>query len=211
MKGLRLKESVSTKVFEVLCPVSEVESVGDSLGSLVCVFVAPLSVPAVTVLFLNVHVACEAVFSDSDCEFVEPRTLSLTRKRKACCVESQENMNFDEAPVKAPPATRRKATPPTPQQSPDLTEITTRGNDDGGEGPGVSYVCPHCHCFPVEDCIWWDTATSTARRRSSATGGVQLVAASMIGGPRTGLGHTRQHQPPRSNSFSGARGTARNV
>ena len=60
VKGLRLKESVSTKVFEVLCPVSEVESVGDSLGSLVCVFVVPLSVPAVTVLFLNVHVACEA-------------------------------------------------------------------------------------------------------------------------------------------------------
>ena len=60
MKGLRLKESVSTKVFEVLCPVSEVESVGDSSGSLVCVPVAPLSVPAVTVPFLNVHVACEA-------------------------------------------------------------------------------------------------------------------------------------------------------
>ena len=32
-----------------------------------------------------------------------------------------------------------------------------RGNDDGSGGPGVSYVCPHCHCFPVEDCIWWDT------------------------------------------------------
>ena len=33
-------------------------------------------------------------------------------------MESQENMNFDGAPVKAPPATRRKTTPPTPQQSP---------------------------------------------------------------------------------------------
>ena len=58
--------------------------------------------------------ACEVVLSDSDCEFVEPQAFSLSRKREACFVESQETVNFDGAPVKAPPATSRKATPPTP-------------------------------------------------------------------------------------------------
>ena len=38
-----------------------------------------------------------------------------SRKRKAFCVESQEDMNDDGTPVKAPPTSRR---PPTSQQSP---------------------------------------------------------------------------------------------
>ena len=28
----------------------------------------------------------------------------------------------------------------------------------GGEGQGgvtMSYLCPHCNCFPMEDCVWW--------------------------------------------------------
>ena len=27
--------------------------------------------------------------------------------------------------------------------------------NDGVGGVTSSYVCPHCHCFPLEDCIWW--------------------------------------------------------
>ena len=77
-----------------------------------------------------VREACEVVFCDSDCEFVEPQTFSFSRQREACVLESQENMNFKEAPVKALPATRRRATPPTPQQSPppppDGTPLQTR-------------------------------------------------------------------------------------
>ena len=26
---------------------------------------------------------------------------------------------------------------------------------DGVGGVTLSCVCPHCHCFPLEDCIWW--------------------------------------------------------
>ena len=36
---------------------------------------------------------------------------------KPFCVESQEDMTYDGTPVKAPPASRRKIMPPTPQQS----------------------------------------------------------------------------------------------
>ena len=58
------------------------------------------------------------LFSGSDCEFVEPQTFSLARKRKVCFAESREQMKIDETPVEAPPAARRKGTVPTPQQSP---------------------------------------------------------------------------------------------
>ena len=26
---------------------------------------------------------------------------------------------------------------------------------DGVGGVTLLYVCLHCHCFPLEDCIWW--------------------------------------------------------
>ena len=58
------------------------------------------------------------------------------------------------------------------------------------EGQGavtLSYVCPRCHRYPLEDCIWRSrqgTAMST-RRRGSATGAVLHVAAGTTGGIRT--------------------------
>ena len=82
-----------------------------------CVPAVPPSVPVVTVPVpnVNVHVVCKVVFSGSDFEFVEPQTSSLAKKCKVCFVESREYMNIDETPVKAPRATRRKATVLTPQ------------------------------------------------------------------------------------------------
>ena len=60
---------------------------------------------------------CEVLFS-SDCEVVEPHTLSLSRKWEAFSAGSQEDMNLDGAPVKAPSAFRRRIMSPTPQQRP---------------------------------------------------------------------------------------------
>ena len=64
-----------------------------------CVWLVPLS---------NVNVVCEVVFIDSDCEFVEPCTSSLARKREACFAQTQEYMIFEGAQVKAPRAIRNK-------------------------------------------------------------------------------------------------------
>ena len=116
------KRGGGSEVCEELSPTSEVERVGDSFGFLVCVPAVPPSVPVVTVPVsnVNVHVVCQVVFSGSDCEFVEPQTFSLATKRKVCFVESQEYMNIDETPVRAPRATRSKVTVPTPEQSPPL-------------------------------------------------------------------------------------------
>ena len=71
---------VSSNVFEVLCPVSEVRSVGNFLDLPFCVFASPPVVLVVTVPFSDVGVDCEDVFSDSDCEHVDPQTTSLSRK-----------------------------------------------------------------------------------------------------------------------------------
>ena len=83
---LRLKEYVwivcQEIFFEVFCPVSEVESVGNSVDLSSCVFASLSVVLVVTVLFSDVNLACEVVFFDSDCERVEPQT-SLSRKREA--------------------------------------------------------------------------------------------------------------------------------
>ena len=66
--------------------VPEVENVGFSCGSLLYVpdvSDAHLPVPDVTVPFPDVSVngVREMVFCDSECEFVESQTLSLSRKR----------------------------------------------------------------------------------------------------------------------------------
>ena len=62
-------------------------------------------------------VMSEAFLSDSDWEIVEPQSFSFSKKRHAVCVENQEDMNYEGTPVKAPPASRRKIMPHTPQQS----------------------------------------------------------------------------------------------
>ena len=48
-------------------------------------------------------------------------------------------------------------------------------------GVTLSYLRPHCHCFLLEDHIWW---VSAGHGKNRAVGGVRLVAASMIGGLR---------------------------
>ena len=70
------------KWFEVFCPASEVGSVGNSSSFSVCLLVVPPSLLVVTVPFSNVNVVCEVVFSDSNCEYVEPQTFSLSRNRE---------------------------------------------------------------------------------------------------------------------------------
>ena len=87
-----------------------------SFGLSVCLSVpaVPLSVPDVTVLFSPVNGDREFLF-DSDCEIVA-QTLSLSKRCEAFFAGSQEDMNFDGTPVKAPSASRR-IIPPTPQQS----------------------------------------------------------------------------------------------
>ena len=97
--------------------VSEVERVGNSLGFSLCLPASPLVVPVVTVPFSDANLDCEVVFSDSGCEFVEPQTLSLFRKREASvALERETDMNIEGPPVKAVPKAVRNR--PSPQSSP---------------------------------------------------------------------------------------------
>ena len=85
----------SSKVFEVLCPDSEVESVGNSwVLRCVCVLV-------VTVLFsdVNVDVVCEAVFSDSDCAFVKPQAFFSCISRLHDSTETKDKHEDTGKPV----------------------------------------------------------------------------------------------------------------
>ena len=77
-------DRLSTKVFEVLSAVSEVDRVGIFLGFPLCLPASPPVVPVVTVPFSGVDVDCEVVFCDSDCEFVEPQTFSSAKTRSKC-------------------------------------------------------------------------------------------------------------------------------
>ena len=63
------------------------ENVGISVDLSLCVLASPPVEPVVTVTFSDVNLVCEAVFSDSDCEIVEPQTflsLSLQETRSVC-------------------------------------------------------------------------------------------------------------------------------
>ena len=75
---------------------------------MIVVPVSPSSV--VTECFGNVSL-------DSDWEFVEPQSSSLSKKRAYCWTVSQEGMRYESSPVTAPPLSRRRMMPPTPQQS----------------------------------------------------------------------------------------------
>ena len=87
---------LSSKVFEVFCPASEMKGAGNSLDCSVRVPVVPPFVPVVTVPFLNVNVVCEVDFCDLDCDFVQPQTFSLSRKREACVAsECETEMNIE--------------------------------------------------------------------------------------------------------------------
>ena len=75
----------------------------------------------------------------------------------------------------------------------------------------MSCVCPHCHCFPLGDHLWWVSSGhgegNKKRKRSNAIG-VQLAAARRA--PNRVM-VAQDSTPPRSKSTSGARGTAGNV
>ena len=53
---------------------------------------------------------------DSDWEFVEPRSFSCSNERSVVLEENREEMSYEGTPVNAPPASRRRIMPPTPQQ-----------------------------------------------------------------------------------------------
>ena len=53
----------------------------------------------------------------SDWEFVEPQSFSCSEKRAHSRTVAQEEMRFEGSPVKAPPLSRRRMTPPTPLQN----------------------------------------------------------------------------------------------
>ena len=86
----RCLDRVLGEVFKDFCPTAEVESVGISFGLSVCVPDVPLSVLDATVPFLFCEGDC-AVLYDSDCHFVEPRTLSLSGKREAFFEKSRRH------------------------------------------------------------------------------------------------------------------------
>ena len=59
--------------------------------------------------FSDANVDCEVAFSDSDCEFVQPQTLSPVRKREASvALEPETEMNIEGPPVKAVPKNGQK-------------------------------------------------------------------------------------------------------
>ena len=62
-----------------------------------------------------------------------------------------------------------------------------RTSSDGSSkdrgGVTLSYVCPHCHRFPLEDYTWW--ISSGHGKKVSAIGGALRAAASTTGGTRT--------------------------
>ena len=53
----------------------------------------------------------------SDRDFVEPRSFSFSKRRAHCCTDTQDEMRYEGSPVKAPPLSRRRMTPPTPMQN----------------------------------------------------------------------------------------------
>ena len=60
---------------------------------------------------------CDGLSLSSDWEDVVPQSLSFSKTRALCCTSTQEEMRYEGSPVKAPPITRRRMTPPTPLQN----------------------------------------------------------------------------------------------
>ena len=78
---------------------------------------------------------------------------------------------------------------------------------NGGAGSvTLSYVLPSL--FPLKDYIWW---SPLGMERSSVAGGVGIVGASDWKSPKRILVKIRQHESPRSTSFSGSCGTTREL
>ena len=68
----------------------------------------------------------------SDWEFVEPQSFSLLQKM---CPDTQEEMRYEGSPVKAPPLSRRRMTPPTPVQNSKTSFVRDHGRyEEEGRG-----------------------------------------------------------------------------
>ena len=125
----RCVNPVSTEVFDIFGQEEDSETCGnswcdlwdDSCGLSDCDSVTWTSLPVVSVVFVSPSSAvaeiCEGVSSGSDWEFVEPQSFSFSKKCSFVCVENQGEMSYEGTPVKAPPRTRRRMMPPTPQQN----------------------------------------------------------------------------------------------
>ena len=65
-------------------------------------------------------------------EFVEPQFFSFSKKRSIVWVENREEMSYEGTPVKAPPTSRRRMMPPTPQQLASVDGRDAVASGDGG-------------------------------------------------------------------------------
>ena len=78
------------------------------------------SVPVVPVVVVVpssvVTEVCGGFSLDSDWEFLEPQSLSFSKKRSSVWEENQGEMGYEGSPVKLPPNTSRWVMPPTPLQ-----------------------------------------------------------------------------------------------
>ena len=103
----RCVNPISGDVFEDCSPMDESESVGDSCGDScgfsVCV---PAVSSCVSSTFFGVCVLGEDFCSAPKSEFVEPRSFSLSVKRRALFLESKGGMRMEDTPEKAPPVSR---------------------------------------------------------------------------------------------------------
>ena len=79
---------------------------------------------------------CEICSGCSDWEDVLPQSFSFSKKRALCYTTTKEGMRHEDSPVKAPPPSRRRMTPPTPLQN-------SYPSFDGEQGR-----------YEVEDQIW---------------------------------------------------------
>ena len=66
------------------------------------------AVPVLLVSSSNASVFGEVVLSDSDCEFVESETFSVSREREAPFVARQEDMHIGGTPEKTLPVSKKK-------------------------------------------------------------------------------------------------------
>ena len=55
---------------------------------------------------------CDVSPSGSDSEFVEPQSFSISKKRAHFGADTQEEVRYEGSPVKAPPLSMRRMTPP---------------------------------------------------------------------------------------------------
>ena len=74
----------------------------------------------------------------------------------------------------------------------------------GVGGVTLSYVCPHCHCFPLEDYYIWRVSSGHCEKQCNWW-------CATCGGQYDWRASNRQCGSSRSKSISGTRCTARNV